>query len=162
LSDTHITDKPSAEHVAETAKMAADVAKRFGVEPKIALLSHSNFGSRKNPSAKNMSKARGIISEKYPELLVEGEMHADTALDGELRDKLFPSSAFKGGANVLIMPSLDAANIGYNLMKTLGNALPVGPMLVGLQKPAHILTESANVRSIVNVTAVAVSDALDR
>lgn len=161
LSDTHITNEPSAEHLAETAKMASDVAKRFGFEPKIALLSHSNFGSRADESAQRMSTARDILAENHPELRVEGEMHADTALDGKLRDRLFPGSAFEGEANVLIMPNLDAGNIAYNLIKTLGNALPVGPMLVGLQKPAHILTESANVRSIVNVTAVAVVDALD-
>ncbi len=161
LSDTHITQEPSSEHLAETAKMAADVATRFGIKPKVALLSHSNFGSRTNEGSKRIQKAREILAEQHPELGAEGEMHADTALDGELRDRLFPGSAFQGSANVLIMPNLDAANIAYNLIKVLGNALPVGPMLVGLQKPVHILTESANVRSIVNITAVAVVDALE-
>lgn len=161
LADTHITYKPSAEHIAETAKMAADIAKRFGIKPKIALLSHSNFGSRANEDSRRIKEARNILAKKHPTLNVEGEMHADTALDGELRDKLFPGSAFSGSANVLMMPNLDAANIAYNLIKVLGGAQPVGPMLAGLQKPVHILTESANVRSIINVTAIAVVDALD-
>jgi len=161
LSDTHVTVDPSPEEVAETAHMASHLVKRFGMEPKIGLLSHSNFGSRNNASSLKMRRAREILSERFPELTVEGEMHADAALSEETRNRIFPNAAFAGEANLLVMPNLDAANITYNMLKVLGKALPVGPMLMGLQKPAHVVTESTTVRGIVNLCAIAAVDAID-
>jgi len=161
LTDTHVTVDPDAEEVAETAQMAAKLVTRFGLEPKIGLLSHSNFGSRNNSSALKMRKARELIREKYPELHVEGEMHADAALAQDVRDRVFSNAAYPGAANLLVMPNLDAANITYNMLKVLGNALPVGPMLMGLNKPAHVVTETTTVRGIVNLCAIAAVDAID-
>jgi len=161
LTDTHITVEPSAEEIAETAGMAAKIVERFGMEPKVGLLSHSNFGSRNNKPAKKMRRARKIISRNYPDLSVEGEMHADAALSQETRDRIFPNADFHGGANLLVMPNLDAANITYNMMKVMGEGLPVGPMLMGLKKPAHVVTESTTVRGIVNLCAIAAVDAID-
>ncbi|MBX2881959.1 MAG: NADP-dependent malic enzyme, partial [Granulosicoccus sp.] len=161
LSDTHVTVDPSAEELAETAIMASHLVRRFGMVPKIGLLSHSNFGSRNNTSAKKMREARVLLSQLEPDLAVEGEMHADAALSQETRDRIFPNASFKGGANLLILPNLDAANITYNMLKVLGDALPVGPMLMGLNHPAHVVTESTTVRGIVNLCAVAAVDAID-
>ncbi len=161
LSDTHVTVDPSSVDVAETAAMGARLVRRFGMTPKVALLSHSNFGSRDNPSARKMREAREIITTRFPDLAVEGEMHADAALSQETRDRIFPHAAYTGGANLLIMPNLDAANITYNMMKVLGDGLPVGPMLMGLDKPAHVVTESTTVRGIVNLAAIAATDAID-
>jgi malate dehydrogenase (oxaloacetate-decarboxylating)(NADP+) len=161
LTDTHVTVDPTAEELAETAFMASRLVKRFGMVPKVGLLSHSNFGSRNNQSAKKMRKARELLSNRHPELDVEGEMHADAALSEETRARIFPNASYKGGANLLIMPNLDAANITYNMLKVLGDALPVGPMLMGLNKPAHVVTESTTVRGIVNLCAVAAVDAID-
>lgn len=161
LTDTHVTVSPTAEEVVETAVMAASLVRRFGMEPKIGLLSHSNFGSRNNKSARKMREARSILSKRYPELAVEGEMHADAALSEEIRDRVFPSAQISGAANLLVMPNLDAANIAYNLTKVLANGLPVGPMLLGMRRPAHVVTESATVRGIVNMCAIAAVDAID-
>lgn len=161
LTDTHVTVDPTAEELAETAFMASRLVKRFGMVPKVGLLSHSNFGSRNNQSAKKMRKARELLSTRHPELDVEGEMHADAALSEETRARIFPNASYRGGANLLIMPNLDAANITYNMLKVLGDALPVGPMLMGLNKPAHVVTESTTVRGIVNLCAVAAVDAID-
>jgi len=161
LTDTHVTVNPSAEEVAETANMASAIVRRFGMVPKVGLLSHSNFGSRNNKSARKMRRAREIISERYPDLKVEGEMHADAAISEETRNRVFPNASFPGGANLLVMPNLDAANITYNMVKVLGDGLPVGPILVGLKKPAHVVTESTTVRGIVNLCAIAAVDAID-
>ncbi|MEE9332545.1 MAG: NADP-dependent malic enzyme [Granulosicoccaceae bacterium] len=161
LADTHVTVDPTAEEISETAMMAANLVTRFGVEPKIGLLSHSNFGSRNNASAVKMRDAYKLMRHHYPELAVEGEMHADAALSQETRSRIFPNTAFSGSANVLLMPNLDAANITYNVMKVLGGALPVGPMLMGLNRPAHVVTESTTVRGIVNLCAIAAVDAID-
>lgn len=161
LTDTHVTVNPSAEEVAETAYMASRLVKRFGLEPKIGLLSHSNFGSRNNESAMKMRKAREILKSRHPELAVEGEMHADAALSEETRSRVFPNADYAGGANLLVMPNLDAANITYNMVKVLGDGIPVGPMLMGLNKPAHVVTESTTVRGIVNLCAIAAVDAID-
>lgn len=161
LADTHVTVDPDAAEIAETAVMAANLVTRFGVVPKIGLLSHSNFGSRNNASAQKMREARELIRHRHPELAVEGEMHADAALSEETRNQIFPNAAFSGSANVLLMPNLDAANITYNALKVLGDGLPVGPMLMGLQRPAHIVTESTTVRGIVNLCAIAAVDAID-
>jgi malate dehydrogenase (oxaloacetate-decarboxylating)(NADP+) len=146
----------------EMALMSAEHIRRFGIEPKVALLSHANFGSSETPSALKVREALRLLHERNPELEVEGEMHADVALDETIRNRVFPNSRLKGSANLLIFPNLDAANISYNLAKSLGNGLSVGPILVGLAKPAHVLTSSVTARGIVNMSAVAVVDAQDR
>jgi len=161
LADTHVTVNPTAEEISEIAQMASGIVSRFGIVPKIGLLSHSNFGSRNNEAALKMREARELISKRYPDLAVEGEMHADAALSEETRNRVFPNAAFKGEANLLIMPNLDAANITYNMVKVLGDGLPVGPMLMGLRYPAHVVTESTTVRGIVNLCAIAAVDAID-
>jgi len=161
LTDTHVTVNPTAEEVAETAHMASSIVKRFGLVPKVGMLSHSNFGSRNNESAQKMRRAVQIVKERYPGLAVEGEMHADAALQEETRQRVFPNADYSGGANLLVMPNLDAANITYNMVKALGDALPVGPMIMGLNKPAHVVTESTTVRGIVNLCAIAAVDAID-
>jgi malate dehydrogenase (oxaloacetate-decarboxylating)(NADP+) len=160
ICDTYVNPDPTAEQVAEITMMAADEVLRFGITPKIALLSHSNFGSSRNASAQKMSKAREILEQRAPQLEVDGEMHGDAALDEGIRMKIFPNSRLKGEANLLIMPTLDAANISFNLLKTAsGCGVTIGPMLLGAARPVHILTPSATVRRIVNMTAVAVADA---
>ena len=141
--------------------MASKIVKRFGMVPKVGMLSHSNFGSRNNESAVKMRRAVQIVKERYPDLAVEGEMHADAALSEETRNRVFPNASYTGGANLMVMPNLDAANITYNMVKALGDALPVGPMLMGLDKPAHVVTESTTVRGIVNLCAIAAVDAID-
>jgi len=161
LTDTHVTVDPDAEHLAETAAMGAEVVERFGLMPKVGLLSHSNFGSRTNSSALKMRRTREIISERYPHLPVEGEMHADSALSEETRNRVFPNAAYSGGANLLVMPNLDAANITYNMVKVMGDGVPVGPILMGLNNPAHVVTESTTVQGIVNLCAIASVDAID-
>jgi len=161
LTDTHISVDPDAEHIAETAAMGAEVVERFGLIPKVGLLSHSNFGSRSNSSALKMRRACEIIREKYPHLPVEGEMHADAALSEETRCRVFPNAAYSGGANLMVMPNLDAANITYNMLKVLGDGVPVGPILMGLNRPAHVVTESTTVQGIVNLCAIASVDAID-
>lgn len=161
LTDTHVTVNPSAEEMAETAFMASKIVKRFGMVPKVAMLSHSNFGSRNNESALKVRKAVQLVKERYPDLAVEGEMHADAALSEETRNRVFPNASYRGGANLMVMPNLDSANITYNMVKALGDGLPVGPMLMGLNKPAHVVTESTTVRGIVNLCAIAAVDAID-
>ncbi|OED36875.1 malic enzyme [Chromatiales bacterium (ex Bugula neritina AB1)] len=161
LTDTHVSVVPSAEHIAETAALASTVVQRFGMTPKIALLSHSNFGSRDNKSSKKMRLAREIIERDHPQLLVEGEMHADAAVKESVRNRIFPDSRYTGSANLMVMPNLDTANIAYNMVKVFGDGLPVGPMLVGLNKPAHVLTEAVTVRGIVNMCAVAAAEAIE-
>jgi malate dehydrogenase (oxaloacetate-decarboxylating)(NADP+) len=160
ICDTYVNPDPTAEQIAEIAMMAADGVQRFGITPKIALLSHSNFGSSRNPSAQKMSKAREILEQRAPQLEVEGEMHGDAALDEKIRLKIFPNSRLKGEANLLIMPTLDAANITFNLIKTIsGDGITVGPILLGAAKPVHILTPTATVRRLVNMAALASVDA---
>lgn len=159
LADTHVTVDPSAEELAEMAVLAATEARRFGIEPKIALLSHSNFGSSQEGCSSKVREAVKILHRDHPDLEVDGEMHGDAALDQNLRDKLLPESKLKGEANILIMPSIDAANISYNVIKKLANGLNVGPMLIGTAKPAHVLTNSVTARGIVNMSALAVVDA---
>ncbi|MCW8891334.1 MAG: NADP-dependent malic enzyme [Sedimenticola sp.] len=161
LTDTHVTTDPTPQQIAKKTAMASDIVRRFGMSPKAALLSHSNFGSRNNEFSRKMKEARQILHEQYPGVVVEGEMHADAALSDEIRDKIFPHSRFKGAANLLVMPNLDSANIAYNMVKLLGEAVPVGPMLTGLKYPAHVVSDSITVRGIVNMSAVAVVDAID-
>ncbi|CAA6816640.1 MAG: NADP-dependent malic enzyme (EC [uncultured Thiotrichaceae bacterium] len=162
LTDTHVAVNPSAEQVAQNTVLAAELVKHFGIEPKAALLSHSNFGSRSNESSSKMRDALQILHSQHPELPVEGEMHSDAALSQDIRKRLFPNSTFDGSANLLVCPTLDAGNIAYNLVKQISSGTPVGPMLVGTNYPAHVLTESSTVRGIVNMAAVAAVDALQR
>ncbi len=159
LADTHVRQDPSAYEVAEIALMCANHVRRFGLEPKIALVSHSDFGSADTKSALKMREALDILHTRAPDLQVDGEMQADSALSQAMRELKFPASRLKGEANVLVMPNLDAANIAYQMTRVMADALPVGPILMGVAKPAHILTPSVTPRGIVNMTAVAVAEA---
>jgi len=160
ICDTYVNPDPTAEQIAEMTIMAAEEVQRFGILPRIALLSHSNFGSSRHPSAQKMSKAREILEQIAPQLEVEGEMHGDAALDEEIRTRIFPGSRLKGEANLLIMPTLDAANIAFNLLKmSAGEGITVGPILLGAAKPVHILTPTATVRRLVNMAALVSVDA---
>jgi malate dehydrogenase (oxaloacetate-decarboxylating)(NADP+) len=159
IADTHVHRERDAAGIAEMTMLAAEEVRRFGIEPKIAMLSHSNFGSVESDSARMMQQAVSILQTEHPGLEVEGEMHADSALIQDIRDRFYPASRLEGGANLLIMPSLDAANISYNLVKVLGEGQPVGPILLGMAKPIHILTPSVTSRGIVNMSALSVVDA---
>ncbi len=161
LTDTHVSVNPSADELIETTEMAIEMVRRFGLEPKVGLLSHSNFGSRNNDSATKMRETRARLKEKHPNLPVEGEMHADAALDEFTRQRIFPNATYSGSANLLVMPNLDAANIAYNMIKVVGDGVTVGPMLMGMARPAHVVTESVTVRGIVNMCAIAAVDAID-
>lgn len=162
LADTQVTHDPTVDEIVESTLLSADAVRRFGETPKIALLSHSNFGSRSTSSALKMQAAMRILREKHPELEVEGEMQADAALDEVVRNRMFPNSRLSGQANLLIFPNLEASNTAFNLLKTLGNGLPVGPMLVGAAKPVHILTPAVTSRGLLNMSALAVVDAQSR
>ena len=160
LVDTHVNYDPTAEQLAEITVLAAEEMLRFGVQPKAALLSHSSFGASNQPSAIKMRSALALIQASAPWLEVDGEMHGDVALDADLRRDLMPNSTLTGEANLLVLPNIDAANIAYNLLKTAaGGGIAIGPVLLGAAKPAHILTPSATVRRIVNMTALTVADA---
>jgi malate dehydrogenase (oxaloacetate-decarboxylating)(NADP+) len=160
IADTYVNRDPNAEQIAEIARLAADEVRRFGIVPKVALVSHSSFGSSNDPQARKMQYALALINAQEPELEVEGEMQGDAALSDEVRRAVFPNSRLKGDANLLIMPTLDAANISFNLLKVAaGSGLTLGPILLGVAKPVHILTASATVRRIVNMSALAVVDA---
>jgi malate dehydrogenase (oxaloacetate-decarboxylating)(NADP+) len=160
IADTYVNFDPSAEEIADITILAADEMRRFGLEPKVALLSHSSFGTSDHPSARKMRQALPLINRLDPGLEIDGEMHGDAALDEAVRNAALPNSALKGSANLLIMPTLDAANIAFNLMKSAaGSGITLGPILLGVAAPAHILTPSATVRRIVNMTALTVVDA---
>jgi malate dehydrogenase (oxaloacetate-decarboxylating)(NADP+) len=160
LCDTYVTPDPDAENIAEMTILAAEVVRRFGIAPKVALLSASNFGSVDVASSPKMRQALALLTERAPELEVEGEMHGDAALSEEIRTRVFPNTRLKGAANLLIMPTLDAANIAFNLLKTTSaDGVTIGPILLGAARPVHIVTPSATVRRIVNMTALAVVDA---
>jgi malate dehydrogenase (oxaloacetate-decarboxylating)(NADP+) len=160
ICDTYVTPEPDAEHIAEMTLLAAEELRRFGLVPKVALLSASNFGSLEMPSSRKMQQALALLHERAPQLEVEGEMHGDAALSEEIRLKVFPSSRLRGQANLLIMPTLDAANIAFNLLKTAAaDGVTIGPILLGAARAVHILTPSATVRRLVNMTALAVVDA---
>jgi malate dehydrogenase (oxaloacetate-decarboxylating)(NADP+) len=159
LADTHVQPNPTAEEIAEMTIACADHVQRFGIVPRIALLSHSDFGASETCSATKMRDALALLRQRAPHLEVDGEMQADTALSEMIREKVYPGSRLKGEANVLIMPNLDAANIAFQFTKVLADALPVGPILIGPRKPAHVLTPSVTARGIVNITAVAVVEA---
>ncbi|RNF82804.1 NADP-dependent malic enzyme [Montanilutibacter psychrotolerans] len=157
--DTHVQFDPSAEQIAEATLQASYRLKLFGIEPKVALLSHSNFGSHDNASAAKMRKALTIIKHRMPKLEVDGEMMADTAWDDELRHRIFPNTTLKGRANLFVMPNLDAANITYNMIRVMTDGVAIGPILMGLDKSAHILTPASTPRRVVNMTAIAAVDA---
>ena len=159
LADTQVRCDPTAEEIAEMAVLAAAHVRRFGLEPKIALVSHSDFGSFDSPSSRKMRRATELMWDMKVDFEVDGEMHADSALDPAQRDRAYPHSRLKGQANVVIFPNLDAANIAYEAIKVLADALPVGPILIGAACPAHVLTPSVTARGIVNMTAVAVVEA---
>lgn len=160
LVDTHVNYDPTAAQLAEITVMAAEEMLRFGLKPKVALLSHSNFGSSSQPSAIKMRDTLELLRDQAPWLEVDGEMHGDVALDGKARNQLMPHSTLAGDANLLVLPNIDAANISYNLLKTAaGGNIAVGPVLLGAAKPVHILTASATVRRIVNMAALTVADA---
>ncbi|AOW15186.1 malate dehydrogenase [Hydrogenophaga crassostreae] len=160
LVDTHVNYDPTAEELSEITVMAAEEMVRFGLQPKVALLSHSNFGSSNQPSAIKMRRTLELLRVQAPWLEVDGEMHGDVALDADARRSLLPGSPLKGDANLLVLPNIDAANIAYNLLKTAaGGNIAIGPVLLGAAKPVHILTASATVRRIVNMTALTVAEA---
>jgi malate dehydrogenase (oxaloacetate-decarboxylating)(NADP+) len=160
LLDTHVNYDPTAEQLAEITTLAAEEMMRFGIKPKAALLSHSNFGSSNQPSAIKMRQTLELLREKSPWLEVDGEMHGDVALDADARGLVMPNSTLSGEANLLVLPNIDAANIAYNLLKTAaGGNIAVGPVLLGADKPVHILTASTTVRRLVNMTALTVADA---
>ena len=160
LVDTHVNYDPTAPELAKITIMAAEEMRRFGLRPKAALLSHSNFGSSNEPSALKMRQTLILLQTLAPWLEVDGEMHGDVALDGAARMALMPNSALHGDANLLVLPNIDAANIAYNLLKTAaGGNIAIGPVLLGAAKPVHVLTASTTVRRIVNMTALTVADA---
>jgi malate dehydrogenase (oxaloacetate-decarboxylating)(NADP+) len=158
ICDTHVNLDPSSEQVAEMTLLAAEEVRRFGIVPKVALLSHSSFGSVDDASARKMARARELLEKSAPELEVEGEMHGDAAISEQLRLLAFPNSRLKGEANLLIMPNLDAANISFNLLKMIaGEGITIGPVLLGAARSVHIMTSTATVRRIVNMSALAVA-----
>lgn len=163
MVDTHVNENPTAEQIAEITILAAEEMRRFGITPRVALLSHSNFGTSNSESAQKMRAALAIIQSNAPDLEVDGEMHGDSALDSIYRKKNMPGSTLKNDANLLVLPNIDAANISYNLIKVAaGNGIAIGPILLGCARPVHILTPSATVRRIVNMTALCVVDAVAR
>ena len=159
ICDTHMMVDPEAEQVMEMTLLAAEAVRQFGVTPKVALISHSSFGASDTASARKMRTALAMIRKEAPDLEVDGEMHGDAALSEAIRARAVPDSRLSGVANLLVMPTLDAANIAFNLLKAAADALPIGPMLLGMSKPVHVLAPSVTARGIVNLTALAVRKA---
>jgi malate dehydrogenase (oxaloacetate-decarboxylating)(NADP+) len=160
VCDTYINVDPSAEELAEFTLMAAEEVRRFGLPPRVALLSHSNFGTSDAPSARKMRDALALLQERAPDLEIDGEMHADAALSRTILNQTIPDARLSGAANLLIMPNLDAANITFNALKVVsGEGVTVGPILLGTARPAHILTPTSTVRRILNMTALTAVDA---
>ncbi len=160
IADTYVNDEPNSEELAEITLMAAETVRRFGIEPRVALLSHSNFGSSNCPSSSKMRKALELIKARAPELMIDGEMHGDAALVEAIRSDRMPDSPLKGAANILVMPNMEAARISYNLLRVSSSeGVTVGPVLMGIAKPVHVLTPIASVRRIVNMVALAVVEA---
>ncbi|MDE1999944.1 MAG: NADP-dependent malic enzyme, partial [Burkholderiales bacterium] len=158
IADTFVNEDPTAEQLADIAALAVEEVQRFGLPPRVAFLSHSMFGSSNRPSARKMRQARDLFVKRMPHIPADGEMQGDAALSESVRSKLLPESTLQGTANILICPNLDAANILFNILKmTGGQGVTVGPILLGAAAPVHILTPSATVRRIVNMTAVAVA-----
>jgi len=162
IADTQVRPNPSAEELAEIASLAAVHVQRFNIKPKIAFVSHSDFGSYDTDSSRKMRRATQLLKEKHPEIEADGEMQGDTALSAAARKMVLPHSKLEGEANIMIMPTLDTANVAYQMIKSLADALPVGPILIGPARPAHILTPSVTARGILNMTAVAVVEAQER
>ncbi|CRY70096.1 NADP-dependent oxaloacetate-decarboxylating malate dehydrogenase [Yersinia pseudotuberculosis] len=161
IADTYVNNDPTAEQLAEITLMAAETVRRFGIEPKVALLSHSSFGASDCPAARKMRQTLALVNQMAPELEIDGEMHGDAALVESIRHNLMPDSPLKGSANILIMPNMEAARISYNLLRvTSSEGVTVGPVLMGITKPVHILTPIASVRRIVNMVALAVVEAI--
>ncbi len=161
MVDTHVSYDPNAEELAEMALLAAEEVRRFGVEPRVAFISHSNFGSSNHPSARKMREACAIAQIRAPDLEIDGEMHGDAALSSTIRSIAFPGARLTQNANLLVLPDLDSANIAFNLVNQLGEGMSVGPILIGMARSAHIVTSAISVRGLVNMTAVAVVDAQD-
>ncbi len=163
VCDTHMNVDPTAEQIGEMTMLAAEAVRGFGIMPKAALLSHSSFGASDTDSARKMRPALALIRAQAPELEIDGEMHADAALSEAIRDRAVPDSRLTGTANLLVMPTLDAANIAFNLLKAAADGLPIGPMLLGMSKPIHVLVPSVTARGIVNLSALSVlaAQALD-
>jgi malate dehydrogenase (oxaloacetate-decarboxylating)(NADP+) len=159
ICDTQMVVDPTAEQIAEMTVLAAEAVSEFGIAPKAALLSHSNFGASDSETARKMRRALALVRERAPDLEVDGEMHADAALAEAIRDRAVPDSRLRGTANLLVMPTLDAANIAFNLLKAAADGLPVGPMLLGMSKPIHVLVPSVTARGIVNLSAFAALEA---
>jgi malate dehydrogenase (oxaloacetate-decarboxylating)(NADP+) len=157
--DTHLCLEPSAEQIAEMTLLAAEQVRAFGITPKVALLSHSSFGASHAPSARRMRVALALIRAQDPALEVDGEMHADAALIPAIRARAVPDSTLEGAANLMVMPGIDAANIAFNLVKAATDGLQLGPLLLGMNKPIHVLVPSVTARGILNVTALAVAQA---
>jgi malate dehydrogenase (oxaloacetate-decarboxylating)(NADP+) len=163
ISDTYVNNEPTSQEIAEITMMAADEVKRFGLTPKVALLSHSNFGTETSKSATKMSGALDIIEQLDPNMEIDGEMHGDAALNELIRHRAHPDSKLNGEANLLIMPTVESANIAYNLLKMVsGDGITVGPILLGAKKAVHIVSPTVTVRRIVNMTALAAVDATSR
>jgi malate dehydrogenase (oxaloacetate-decarboxylating)(NADP+) len=162
LGDTTVNIDPTAENLAQIAYAAARIARTLGIEPKIAMLSFSNFGSVRHPEAEKVARAVALLRERDPSLIVDGEMQADTAVEPRILRRDYPFSTLKERANVLIFPNLSAGNIAYKLLNHLGGATAIGPILVGMRRPVHVLERGADVQDIVNMAAVAVVDAQER
>ncbi|MDB5486139.1 MAG: Malate dehydrogenase (oxaloacetate decarboxylating) Phosphate acetyltransferase, partial [Tardiphaga sp.] len=162
IADTQVRPNPSAEELSDIAAQAAVHLQRFNIKPKIAFVSHSDFGSYDTESSRKMRRAANLFTERHPNIEADGEMQGDTALSEAARELILPHSRLSGVANVLILPNLDAANAAYQMIKVLGDALPVGPILIGPSRPAHILTPSVTARGILNMTAVAAVEAQEQ
>jgi len=158
ITDTHMVPDPTPEQIAEMALLGATELRHFGLTPRVALLSHSNFGASHSPSARKMREAIKLVKKAAPDLMVDGEMHADAALSQGLRERLIPDSRFEGPANLLVMPNLDAANITLTALSASSSSPTVGPMLVGLKQPIHVLTPGVTARGILNLTAIAAAE----
>jgi malate dehydrogenase (oxaloacetate-decarboxylating)(NADP+) len=159
ICDTFMVIDPTAEQITEMTLLAAEAVRGFGISPKAALLSHSSFGASDSASARKMRQALAMIRARAPFLEIDGEMHADAALVETIRNQAVPDSRLKGSANLLIMPNLDAANIAFNLLKAAADGLPVGPILLGMSKPIHVVVPSVTARGMVNLSALAVVEA---
>ena len=157
--DTHVQDDPTAEQIAEATLQATYRLKLFGIEPKVALLSHSNFGSHDTPGAQKMRKVRELLKQRMPKLEVDGEMQGDTAWDEVLRKRMMPNTTLNGRANLFVLPNIDAANITYNMVRVMTDGVALGPILMGVSQPAHVLTPTSTPRRVVNMTAIAAVDA---
>ncbi|MFI0458884.1 MAG: phosphate acyltransferase, partial [Candidatus Thiodiazotropha endolucinida] len=155
MADAYVQEDPSAEDMAEIVSLCVEEVLWFGIEPKVALVSHSNFGSHDSPSAVKMREALAMVRKSMPDLEIEGEMHADLALSEQLRFVRFPKSRLRDRANLLVMPNQDAANVAFNMLKVLGDGIAIGPILVGCAKSAHVVTPSISVRGLLNMTALA-------